>query len=286
MAAGSAVLNKGALLRRGWTPELVAAVLGQPDKWEEHRRGFKHWTEHLYCEKRVSQGEGDPRFVEAMRRRRERIAAAERRRAEIPTKYVSWRAALPEAAAGMFSLNRYAKHRMCSELHKVEIYDLKNDFIRLLYRHGYCTVSWIHRLELAEQKCRECGGGADWDCDHCGGSGIWREARTLEFWCFRFLVGGQTYCWHQPKGSVEFGPAECVPPQKWAGLGGEKPVALPKRRFAMVKDLLRWVIDAAGNGDEAGRPSLEEEAVPFEFAGQSSPAISVSADAQIALFSA
>lgn len=280
------MLNKSALKKRGWTPALIAAVLGRPDQVEEHKTGFKRWTEHLYLDMRVQRGESDPRFVEAAHRRRTRAQAAERRRAEIPKKYTTWREALPEAAAGMFSLNRYAKHRTCSSAQRIEIYGLKNDFIRMLYKHGYCALSWIHRLELAEQKCRECGGdgGGDWDCSYCGGSGIWREARTLEFWCFRFVIGGRTYCWHQPRESVDFEVAASVPPQDWEGLSGEKPVALPRSKFALVKDLLRWVIDAAWRAEDPESAVVEEDAVPFDFGGQPDPMIASFAAEQGCLF--
>jgi hypothetical protein len=243
------VLNQTALRKAGWTPALIAAVLGAPDRVEEHRRGYHRWSEHLYEEARVKSGERDARFVAVAERRRERSAAAARRRAEIPRQFASWREALPEAAAMLFSLNRYAKHRTCAAPNRVEIYQLKNEFIRLLYERGYCTTAWVHRLTWGEQLCRECGGegGADGDCSHCDGSGVWRSARTVEFWCFRFVVAGRPYCWHQPRADVEFAPAEGLPPQEWDGPGGEKPVALPRRRQAWAKELLRWTIDAAGS---------------------------------------
>jgi hypothetical protein len=250
------VLTRGGLLKRGWTPALIAAVLKQPDQVVAHQHGYRRWSEHLYEDLRVLAGEADPRFRELAARRRARAQAAARRRSEIPAQYASWRDALGAAAGFLFSLNRYAKHRMCSELQRVEIYRVKNEFLRLLYERGYCTLAWIHRLDLPAQPCRACGwyGGAEPDCDRCGGSGVWRAARTLEFWCFRFLIAGRTYCWHQPRASVAFAPAEGLPPQEWEGFGGEKPVALPRRKVAFAKALLRWVIGAAANEETPAAP--------------------------------
>lgn len=238
------LLNKRALQKLGWTPTLIQSVLGQPDKTQHHRKGLCHWVEHLYARDRVDQGMRDTRFLELLEKRKRRAAAADRRLDEFTSKYPSWRAALPAAAAGLFSLNRYVKHRQCSELQKFEIYELKNEFIEMLYGQGFCTRAWLHLLHQEEQLCRECGGSGD-ECGHCGGSGVWRSARTLEFWCFQFSVEGRAYCWHQPKSSVAFQPEESVPPQEWEGLPGEKPIALPLRKFAGAKALLRWVLDAA-----------------------------------------
>jgi hypothetical protein len=238
-------LNKRALLKAGWTPALIAGILGPPDQVVEHKHGYKKWTEHLYGAEKVEAGAGDARFLEAAARRRRRTAAAEHRCAAIPEQYRGdWRAALGDAAAGMFQLNRYAKHRRCSEVRRVEIYLLKNEFIRMLYARGYCSLAWIHRLELPEQTCRECGGDGV-ECDHCGGAGVWREARTVEFWCFRFAIGGRAYCWHQPRNLVEFTPVAGLPPQEWEWRAEEKPVVLPERRIAYVKELVGWVIGAA-----------------------------------------
>jgi hypothetical protein len=207
----------------------------------------------------VEAGLVDARFLDAVERRRWRKAAAEKRRASIPEKYGDWRAALPEACAGMLQLNRYAKHRRCSELQRTEIYLLKNDFIRMLYARGYCSLAWIHRLELPEQVCRECGGDGV-ECEHCWGTGIWCEARTAEYWCFRFAIADRAYCWHQPRETVEFAPVAGMEPQGWDGFSGEKPVILPVRKFAYVKDLVRWTIDAADG-------EAEREAAEFRLVG-------------------
>lgn len=256
-------LNKRALLALGYTPALVASILGEPDEIESHTKGMRRWVEHLYSRERVVAGMQDPRFLAVLEAREKRKAKSAERLAAIPTRYADWRAALPEACAGLFSLNRYAKHRACSALHKHEIYQLKNDLIEALYRQGYCTASWIHRMELPRQTCRECAGDGEW-CDHCGGSGVWRDRRILEFWCFRFMVVGRAYCWHQPRGLVSFQPVESLPPQQWQWQPGEKPVSLARAKFAQVKELISWVISQAQAEERV-------ELIPFECFSEARP---------------
>jgi hypothetical protein len=252
------MLNKRALLKLGYSPALITAILGKPDEVKSHAKGLKRWVEHLYAQPRAEAGTHDPRFTAVLEKRRRREQLATARPQEIARRYQDWTVALPEVCAGMFSLNRYAKHRMCSALHRVEIYQLKNELVALLWKHGYCTLSWIHVIPALE--CRDCAGSGE-ECDRCGGSGTYRG--PIKLWCFRFLVNGKSYCWHQPANLVEFAPVESVPPQEWQGLGGEeKPVCLPKRKFAATKDLIRFVIDRAANPDSEILTS--ETALPFE----------------------
>ena len=257
------MLNKRALLKLGWTPSLIESVLGAPDRVEVHRRGLRQWTEHLYARDRVDQGAQSDLFRGAQSRRRERIARAAERRDAIPEQYRDWRHALPDAARYLFSLNRYAKHSRCSELHKSEIYRLKNELIAAMYRHGYCTAAWVHVFRQDAQICRECAGDGEY-CDHCGGSGQWRPARTLQFWCFQFCIDRVVYCWHQPANSIDFRPVETVPPQDWTGgFPVEKPVLLAPGKFALAKDLLRWVIDRASDEPSGAAVSGSSElAIP------------------------
>lgn len=253
-------INKQQLYRAGWTPALIAELLGAPDLVQHHSKGLARWVEHLYRRERVDAAARDPRFAAVQERREARKRHSLEKLADLPRRYPTWRAALPEACAGLFSLNRYAKHRNCGAVQRNEIYRLKNDLIELLYRHGYCTNAWIHRLTLAAKSCRECGGTGE-DCSHCGYTGVYREASVIEFWCFQFCVEGRRYCWHQPSTQMDFAPAETVPPQEWSGLpGGEKPVLLARSEFAAVKALIRWVIERAAEPDaqpaEAGEPEI------------------------------
>lgn len=270
------VLTKTELLKLGWTAILIEQVLGKPDKVQACRRGYIRWDKHLYGRDRVLSAMRDERFLAHAAKRTARLDQLRQKREAIAKSYANWQDALPEACAGMFSLNRYAKHRNCGALHRTEIYRLENDLIKLLHSHGYVKRSWIHQQVLEAQLCHGCGGAGDEDCDRCGGTGIWRHGRTFEFWCFEFEVVGTRYCWHQPRHLVtEFQPLETVPPQDWQGLGSqEKPVKLPRYKFAAAKRLIAWVIDQAsamGNGSQ--QPQIEKEKeeaagsgmLPFEF---------------------
>lgn len=251
--------NKTTLLKQcGWTPGLITLLLGKPDLEKRKAKGSYRWVEHLYKRDRVVEAMRDPRFVARVEARQQRAEALIQRKAQIPQQYQgNWRDALPEACAGMFSLNRYAKHRKCSDLHKVEIYRLKNELIDSLYRHGYCSASWIHRLPREAKLCPWCGGAGDLDCGRCGGSGIAQRAIVFEFWCFQFEVAGRPFCWHQPLELVKFSPLQSVPPQEWQEYEvKEKPVPLRKDQFARAKELLEWVIKQSGG--EQQQPVYEE----------------------------
>src|SRR6185437_15081221 len=119
------LLNKSELLKLGFTPALIASLLGnKPDKVEHCKRGSYRWVKHLYTRDRVVAAMKDPAFLAHLEKRKARAAAASQRISDIPRKYKSWKDALPEACAGMFSLNRYAKYERCSPLSRQEIYHL------------------------------------------------------------------------------------------------------------------------------------------------------------------
>lgn len=253
------LVNKSEMRRLGWQPALIAELLGSPDKIESHKRGFKRWVEHLYLRDRIEAGMRTPQFQALEQKRRQRRKNSQQRMEALPARYHSWEKALPDAAAGLFTLNRYAKYKQCSERNKHEIYELKNEFLRLLYAHGFCTAAWLHRLTLAARQCRECGGSGE-GCGACGGSGIFREGRILSFWCFRFEIDGKFYCWHQPLDLVAFAPVETVPPRDWEGLPpSEKPLHLAPRKFVQIKELLRWVISRGADPLPAETRTAVEE---------------------------
>lgn len=56
----------------------------------------------------------------------------------------------------LFDLNRFAKNRECANYLRQNIYDVKNQLIRLLYLEGYCVSSYVHTLTVP------------YFCDHCG----------------------------------------------------------------------------------------------------------------------
>lgn len=241
------LLNKSALLKLGWTPALIQAILGNPALVKHRSRGAYKWVEHLYARDKVLEGMKHHRFLELQEARKSRASAAVQKKAAVTEKYSSWQEALPEACAGMLSLNRYAKHRRCSALQRVEIYQLKGQLIELLYKRGYSTACFIHQLHQETQFCRVCGGAGDWDCSGCDGDGVRLPARTQEFWCFEFQVAGTKYCWHQPRALLQFSPVETVPPVEWERSAADKEKALLVRqdKFSATKQLLGWLIDQA-----------------------------------------
>jgi len=164
-------------------------------------------------------------------------------------KYGTTAAALADAAEGLFALNRYAKHATCSMKHKSEIYALKKRFIRWAVENGYLQ-SWGRHEIVQPEKVLECycvsrcsGNG----CHRCDFTGVHRRLpeRTLEFVVLRFAFGGKAYSWHQPEESVLFAYAGRAPQlddaSDWTP-ERDKPVDMPRSRFALVKALLRWVL--------------------------------------------
>jgi hypothetical protein len=131
------LLNKRELRALGWTPALILSLLGEPDKQLARKRGFMHWTEHLYSRGRVEADMADARFLALKEKRKLRTEAARARLAAIPGRYAGWREALADAGQRMSQLTRYAKRRRCSAVVKQEIYDLKHQFLEALDRHGY-----------------------------------------------------------------------------------------------------------------------------------------------------
>lgn len=238
-------LNKSQLIHAGWTPQLILKVLGSPDEVVEHKRGYQAWSEHRYRSERVADGVGSSEFQLLVARRRRRSEALLRRREQFQETYeADWRKALLPAARGLWSLNRYAKHRSCTIPYRHDIYDLKNKFMELLYRLDYCVGCWTHVQVIPAKPCNQCD-GADYDCCCCGGSGVYQDERRIEHWCFRFDVAGELFAWHRPKSDTSFTPAETGPPAQWTGLMEVKPVSLAKAKFLLAKELIRWVLGQA-----------------------------------------
>jgi hypothetical protein len=200
-----------------------------------------------------------------------RDTAPARREAAMAKRYQDYRQAIPKAAEALFSLNRYAKHRSCTRDHREEIYDLKNDFIRVLCEIGIPYVARQHTIPQEGKKCWGCNGTGkpkpsdrwyehpDNDCDlddfldglndmdacgRCGGSGWYQQPGTRVFIAFRFTIGDQTYSWHQP-GELVTWPVIHTGGESsdWLPDGPEKPVELPSRKFAEAKALIAFVID-------------------------------------------
>ena len=107
---------------------------------------------------------------------------------------------LAHAAEWMYRLNVTAR---AIGRHPItdQIYELKNELVKYLYQHGFCT-----ELKLHSQKrmCRSCDGTGDYygqECDRCDGSGVYA---VTPLYAFRFEIEGKRYAWHQLRRLVDF----------------------------------------------------------------------------------
>jgi hypothetical protein len=252
------------MAEHGWTRAAIDRFLGEPDRLAANPHYRSGPLMRLYRVERVLAIQNSPEFKVWMAEkhaRKQKANTAQARRFEgFSRKYGSWREALPDACEYLFNLNRYAKHESCSDQNRDDIYDLKTELVALLYRHGYCTECYLHTSELAAKSCWSCDGTGTWESDwgdysdkcwKCNGSGVYLNAKTLTFVCFRFNVAGQTYCWHQPEDLVLFNYEVTAESSTWTPGDEEKPITLSKAKFAVAKDLLRWVVSSAAT--EIGR---------------------------------
>ncbi len=244
------------MAEHGWTKKAIEEFLGEPDKLAPNPHYACAPKMRLYKVDRVLAIQNSWAFRQWLRgknARKHKAATAQARRFDgFRRKYGSWRSALADACEYLFALNRYAKHDSCSDANQADIYELKNRMVRLLYEQGYCTECVEHRQELPELECFGCDGSGSFDlydgepCRRCNGTGVFKEATTLTFVCFRFSVEGKTYCWHQPEKVVLFNYESTQEPSTWEpNDADEKPITLTRSKFAAAKDLLRWILDEA-----------------------------------------
>jgi hypothetical protein len=181
-------------------------------------------------------------------------AARERRLNHLRKKFSRPADVIPAACAALFELNRYAKWSKCSRAHRDDIYDLKNEFLRLLYCAGFCDRVGLHAVPTPEKECYGCDGtGLHWsgeDCERCDGTGVFENAGELRFIVFSFSVSGTRYTWHQPEYLVdwEFSITDPATNAGWEPDGREKPVDMQPRAFAAAKDLIRFAISIGETG--------------------------------------
>jgi hypothetical protein len=242
--------------RHGWTEAAINSILGTPDRLAINPHYSSGPPMRLYRVERVLAAETTPEFEILLRSKEERKLSAakaqEKRFDGFRRRYGTWAAALSDACAYLFDLNRYAKkHGSCSEKNRDDIYDLKSAVVELLYRRGYCTDCYEHTIQLPERECFGCNGTGTWasyssddeeSCRRCNGTGIYKKATERVFVCFKFGVDGTDYCWHQPEDFVNFDYDATSDAREWSPGDEEKPVSLNRRRFATAKDLLRWIV--------------------------------------------
>jgi len=161
---------------------------------------------------------------------------------ELEARYAAWRSALKDAAAAMFQFNRWIKHATASRLRTRELYDLKNQFIELLYALGLCKELLLHAVVLADED------------DEDGEP----TTQAREYLCFLFDIDGQEFEWHQPRRSVVFeyaltAPADDGPRPEWKPRGGPKKVTLTPEEFFQAEALIRFVLKKRKDEKEAER---------------------------------
>jgi hypothetical protein len=244
------------MAEHGWTKAMIRELLGEPDKLAPNPHYRSAAPMRLYKVERVLAIQNSYSFKKSLIVKKARKSGAMnaqvRRFARFKRKYGSWRAALPDACEYLFNLNRYAKHSSCSDANRADIYELKGGMVRLLYQQGCCTQCFEHYHHLPELSCFACDGTGEFDlyegeaCRRCGGSGVYKKARTVTFVCFRFEMDGKTYCWHQPEDLVWFDYEVTADSSEWQPAEQyEKTITLARSRFAIAKDVLRWVLAEA-----------------------------------------
>ena len=119
-----------------------------------------------------------------------------------------------------------------------EIYDLKNRFIELLYNNGYCEQVASHSMELPAKFCFCDSEG----CHRCDYSGIYLEAKTVNFFYFQFKVGGKKYNWHQLTQHVKMD-VEVKESRQDIGEIEVKPLMLKREKLSEGKQLIKWVLE-------------------------------------------
>ncbi|MEO8182923.1 MAG: hypothetical protein ABI895_29175 [Deltaproteobacteria bacterium] len=202
----------------------------------------------LYAMDRVEREEGTAEFKDRVQRLMQRRCGKDYA-PELTRKYGTPSAAVADAAESLFSLNRYAKHTTCTAKNRDDIYGLKNRFIVWLVERCYLR-GWGHHEIVKPEKILECycmayGVGGCHRCDHTGVHRRLPEL-VLRFVVLRFVIGEKTYTWHQPAESItfEYSPkaAQLVDAADWAP-ERDKPIEMPRSRFAKAKALLRWVME-------------------------------------------
>jgi hypothetical protein len=222
----------------------------------------------LFLQRDVADVARRPDIIE----RHEKQLRAEQQRPErelahrlmIATEYGNWRNALLPAAQALFNLNRYAKWTTCREDHRLKIYRLKRELIKILYQSRLATSVGLHTVSYDAKVCRRCDGTGRnrrhsyEECSGCEGTGNFREASQQEFLVFQFAVDDQPVCWHQPKEDVAFTYTMTEAVADFDGEAKEKPIPMRRNKFADAQRLIQFVIDDYVR-DQAARSTVDRD---------------------------
>jgi hypothetical protein len=249
---------KSDLQSRGWTPKMIQNWLGKPDFTTQRLGGGER---HHYYTKRVHKIESKGIWqteANAVKLRREARQASlspttiqrkvDQHAARLERKYSNPKEALPTACLAMFNLNRYAKYPNCKQSTRADIYDLKNQLIRVLHLHDYTLTVQSHKLP--ESQCFECNGESaefalDSDegeeiCSRCGGTGIFREG--IELVCFTFNVEGKRYSWHVRADEITFPYSATHAILSPISTRTLRPLSITRQKAMAGRALIRWLV--------------------------------------------
>jgi hypothetical protein len=168
---------------------------------------------------------------------------------EVAERFPNWRDGLPLACD---VLKYWVSFVRSSGPDRAEIYELKNDMVKLLVTSGYCTKCYTHLRTIPDEECGLCvGTGESTDeegyagkCQLCNGSGFQLRAQAFTLVCFEFLVGGKQYYWYQPLAEMNFaykliGEA----PSRWQHDDSQWSYWTdPRMPWQEHKSFLRWII--------------------------------------------
>lgn len=219
----------------------------------------------LYSVERVQQAEQTPEvaahIAKTLERRRLKAAKDEAdiqawrkaREEAIAAKYQGrWEDALLDGCQAMYKLNHFAK--IAERPLQQQIYSLKNNYVKLLYTHGYCIECYAHIMTVPEKGCFGCDAtgfrrNGD-ECHRCGGTGIFKKEKNVAFVCFRFLMGDKRYCWHQPTEYVDFAYETTQESAMWdTELHEQEYEELDWEERRSYTELLEWIIKGASTVD-------------------------------------
>lgn len=238
-----------ALKERGWTATMIDDLLGEPDDYADNPHYKSAAPCKLYDLGRVTKAEATAEYATRLAKLRARRRGKDHTPA-FSRKYGVPSAGLVDAAEGLFSLNRYAKHDTCTAKHRNEIYVLKNGFVEWLVGQGH-LIGWGEHQVVKPEKILDCYCVRDYGddgCRRCDFTGVHRTLPelVLRFVVLRFAIGAKTYTWHQPAESVTFQYAtkalQIVDAGDWTP-ERDKPIELPRSQFSKAKALIRWVME-------------------------------------------
>ena len=243
-------VKDGVIVSRQSTPKLMTAIREREKRSEARRRRQEARLQEQHREQ-------EARRQEQHRQRKERKQQTKAGMKWFRDNLIH-DIAIDSAVNALFHLNRLAK-KLTRGPQRESIYALKNNLVRELYERGYCDRVRLHETTLPERKCYACNGtgeeysevfGSDsFDdrCGNCDGTGVYADERVLQFVAFSFMVGGQRYCWHQPRRLVEFDFEECgdVTDFRFDHAGKEVPQPFsPTVAIETLKHSLRWLRNA------------------------------------------